>query len=214
MRGIFSRSFWVTATRTVMTAAAGPPSITLTIGPSISLSANSPPPVPTRYGRISSRTFSTFSLVRSKPVSSSMTCSTSITSGIFSMTRRSMPIFMVVMEEGHEPHAPCKRRRTTSPSISTNSTLPPSAIRYGRTSSRTFSTFSSVNSRPCAAGVSAAARVTTLACDEWRAWCLEIRKLVCTRRAWESRETAERRVMHEAGRCAIGLRAATREFEA
>lgn len=35
-----------------------------------------------------------------------------------------------------------------------------------------------------------------------------------TRRAWESRETAERRVMHEAGRCAIGLRAATRDFEA
>lgn len=44
-----------------------------------------------------------------------------------------MPIFMVVMELGHEPHAPLSFSRTTSPSISTSSTLPPSAIKYGRT---------------------------------------------------------------------------------
>lgn len=44
-----------------------------------------------------------------------------------------MPMVMVVREEGQEPQAPASRRYTTGPSISTNSTLPPSAIRYGRT---------------------------------------------------------------------------------
>jgi len=56
--------------------------------------------------------------------------------GIFSMSRRLMPMVMVVRLEGHEPHAPCRRRYTTGPSISTNSTLPPSAIRYGRICTR------------------------------------------------------------------------------
>ena len=63
-----------------MTCAAGPDSFTLTMGPSMSSKPSSPPPVPTRYGRISYSTFSTFSDVRSNPVSSSMTCSTSCTS--------------------------------------------------------------------------------------------------------------------------------------
>ena len=44
-----------------------------------------------------------------------------------------MPIVMVVSEEGQLPQAPARRRNTTGPSISTNSTLPPSAMRYGRT---------------------------------------------------------------------------------
>ena len=48
--------------------------------------------------------------------------------GIFSCKRRLMPIVMVVIDEGHEPHAPFKRRYTIGPSISASSTLPPSAI--------------------------------------------------------------------------------------
>ena len=47
--------------------------------------------------------------------------------GIFSCSRRLMPMVMVVSEEGHEPHAPCSFRYTTGPSISTSSTFPPSA---------------------------------------------------------------------------------------
>lgn len=46
MAGNFSRSFWVTATRTVMTLAAGPVMRTFTIGPEISTSSRPPPPVP------------------------------------------------------------------------------------------------------------------------------------------------------------------------
>jgi len=53
MPGIFSRSFCVTATRTVMTLAAGPVILILTMGPSMLSNSSSPPPVPTRYGRIS-----------------------------------------------------------------------------------------------------------------------------------------------------------------
>ena len=47
--------------------------------------------------------------------------------GIFSCKRRLMPIVIVVIEEGHEPHAPFRRRYTIGPSISASSTLPPSA---------------------------------------------------------------------------------------
>lgn len=48
MEGIFSRSFCVTATRTVITFAAGPVRRTLTMGSSISMSSSTPPPVPAR----------------------------------------------------------------------------------------------------------------------------------------------------------------------
>ena len=47
--------------------------------------------------------------------------------GIFSCKRRLMPIVIVVIDEGHEPHAPFRRRYTIGPSISASSTLPPSA---------------------------------------------------------------------------------------
>lgn len=47
--------------------------------------------------------------------------------GIFSCRRRLMPIVIVVIDEGHEPHAPFRRRYTIGPSISASSTLPPSA---------------------------------------------------------------------------------------
>lgn len=43
-----------------------------------------------------------------------------------------MPMVMVVRLEGQEPQAPFSFRYTTGPSISMNSTFPPSAIRYGR----------------------------------------------------------------------------------
>ena len=43
-----------------------------------------------------------------------------------------MPIVMVVVLLGHEPHAPWSFKYTTGPSISDSSTLPPSCIRYGR----------------------------------------------------------------------------------
>lgn len=46
--GIFSRNFCVTATRTVMTPAAGPVIRTLTIGSSIPTSSRDPPAAPTR----------------------------------------------------------------------------------------------------------------------------------------------------------------------
>ena len=46
MAGNFSRSFCVTATRTVITLAAGPVIRTFTMGPEISTSSRPPPPVP------------------------------------------------------------------------------------------------------------------------------------------------------------------------
>mmetsp|Transcript_37857 Transcript_37857/g.89593 ORF Transcript_37857/g.89593 Transcript_37857/m.89593 type:complete len:212 (+) Transcript_37857:402-1037(+) len=58
-----------------------------------------------------------------------------------------MPILSVTVEEGHVPHAPSRRSDTMPVSVSTSMTLqfPPSAIRYGRTSSSTLSTPSIVN---------------------------------------------------------------------
>ncbi len=49
MDGIFSRSFCVTATRTVITDAAGPDSFTLHTTPSILSSESVPPPVPAAH---------------------------------------------------------------------------------------------------------------------------------------------------------------------
>lgn len=57
MTGIFSLNFWVNATRTVITWAAGPLNRTLTTKPSICWSSSIPPPVPARYGLISPRTW-------------------------------------------------------------------------------------------------------------------------------------------------------------
>lgn len=72
---------------------------------------------------------------------------TSLTSGIISRNLRSMPIFRVIVLLGQSPQAPFSLTFTTGPSISTISTLPPSAIRNGRSSSRTVSTFSVVRDR-------------------------------------------------------------------
>lgn len=92
-------------------------------------------------------TFSTFSSFNSRPVSVSRICSTAIISGILSRSRVSIPIFSVIVELGQEPQAPCNLSTTTRPSISCSATFPPSAIRPGLTSSKTFSTFSSVKGR-------------------------------------------------------------------
>ena len=48
MAGMRSLNFWVTATLTVITLAAGPVICTLAMGPSSSTSSRPPPPVPTR----------------------------------------------------------------------------------------------------------------------------------------------------------------------
>ena len=58
-----------------------------------------------------------------------------------------MPIRIVTVELGQLPQAPYNLNLTTNPSISTSSTFPPSEIKYGRTSSNTFSTLSPVNSK-------------------------------------------------------------------
>ena len=58
MAGNFSRSFCVTATRTVITLAAGPVIRTLTIGPEISTSSKPPPPVPAERGRCQVQVYS------------------------------------------------------------------------------------------------------------------------------------------------------------
>ena len=57
------------------------------------------------------------------------TCTTSLTSGMASRSLRSMPIFRVMVLLGQEPQAPWSRTFTIGPSISTTSTLPPSAIK-------------------------------------------------------------------------------------
>ena len=48
------------------------------------------------------------------------------------MSRLRIPMVMVVILLGQDPHAPCSLRYTTGPSISESSTLPPSDMRYGR----------------------------------------------------------------------------------
>ena len=96
-----------------------------------------------RNGRMSSSTASMPSSSSSGP--SAATCSTSTISGIFSRRPRSSPILSVIVDDGHEPHAPVSTTRTTPPSMSSTSTLPPSAMRYGRISLRTSSTFSIVS---------------------------------------------------------------------
>mmetsp|Transcript_18417 Transcript_18417/g.55085 ORF Transcript_18417/g.55085 Transcript_18417/m.55085 type:complete len:270 (-) Transcript_18417:262-1071(-) len=85
------------------------------------------PPAILRNGRISSSTSSTPSSVSTGP--SGCTCTTSLMSGIFSSRPRSRPIFIVIVLDGHEPHAPCSSSLTTLPSISRTATLPPSACR-------------------------------------------------------------------------------------
>mmetsp|Transcript_34282 Transcript_34282/g.61857 ORF Transcript_34282/g.61857 Transcript_34282/m.61857 type:complete len:211 (+) Transcript_34282:288-920(+) len=153
MPPIFSRNFCVTATRTVMTFAAGPVMRILTTELSIDTNSKLPPPVPTKNGLISFKTLSTFSLVKGKLFSSSSEISTtSAISGIRSIRRRLIPIVIVTVELAHVPHAPFSCNLTVKPSISNNSTLPPSEIRNGRISSRTVSTFSLVNSRNSSTG--------------------------------------------------------------
>mmetsp|Transcript_55346 Transcript_55346/g.131451 ORF Transcript_55346/g.131451 Transcript_55346/m.131451 type:complete len:213 (+) Transcript_55346:333-971(+) len=104
------------------------------------------PPATFRKGRTVSRTRSTASGVSSGPPSP-MSWTTSMISGIASRRLFSRPIFMVIVEDGHVPHAPSSFNRTTPPSMSVTRTFPPSAMRYGRDLSSVFSTFSRVRAR-------------------------------------------------------------------
>mmetsp|Transcript_16570 Transcript_16570/g.38086 ORF Transcript_16570/g.38086 Transcript_16570/m.38086 type:complete len:255 (+) Transcript_16570:30-794(+) len=82
------------------------------------------PPATVKNGRTPSRTTLICSSSRGGP--SGMAWITSWISGIFSFNPRSRPIFMVCVEEGQVPHAPCNSNRTTGPSISVIATFPPS----------------------------------------------------------------------------------------
>mmetsp|Transcript_18370 Transcript_18370/g.57833 ORF Transcript_18370/g.57833 Transcript_18370/m.57833 type:complete len:200 (-) Transcript_18370:215-814(-) len=114
------------------------------------------PPATERKGRTPSRTSSTASYVRSGAEGTAWT--TSEISGMTSFSRRSRPIFIVIVEEGQVPQAPSSSSRTTGPSIAATLTFPPSDIRYGRSSSRTFSTFSSVKGSSSSSSSSSARR--------------------------------------------------------
>mmetsp|Transcript_2761 Transcript_2761/g.4852 ORF Transcript_2761/g.4852 Transcript_2761/m.4852 type:complete len:261 (-) Transcript_2761:408-1190(-) len=81
---------------------------------------------------------------------SGSTCNTSPNaSPNFSLSTRSIPIFIVTVDDAQLPQAPSRSRYTFPVSSSTlcTETLPPSEMRYGRTSSNTLSTLSTVNSR-------------------------------------------------------------------
>ena len=78
---------------------------------------------------------------------SSPTFTTSSTAGPnFFLSNFSIPPFIVADDDAHVPHAPLRRTAMIPFSIFTNSTFPPSAMRYGRTSSSASSTFSGVSS--------------------------------------------------------------------
>ena len=76
---------------------------------------------------------------------SGRTWTTSEISGMASLRRRSNPIFIVIVDDGQSPQAPSNCSRTTGPSMPDTRTLPPSLIRYGRSSSKIISTLSSVS---------------------------------------------------------------------
>mmetsp|Transcript_2301 Transcript_2301/g.6427 ORF Transcript_2301/g.6427 Transcript_2301/m.6427 type:complete len:216 (+) Transcript_2301:63-710(+) len=101
------------------------------------------PPATDRNGRTPSSTSSTASSVISG--ASGSTWTTSEISGMASLRRLSKPIFIVIVDDGQSPQAPSSCRRTTGPSMPDTRTLPPSLIRYGRSSSKIISTLSSVS---------------------------------------------------------------------
>ena len=57
----------------------------------------------------------------------------------------SLIFFIVIVDDGQSPQAPSSCSRTTGPSMPDTRTLPPSLIRYGRSSSKIISTLSSVS---------------------------------------------------------------------
>ena len=85
------------------------------------------PPTIFKNGLTPSRTESIPSSVNS--FASGRTCTTSLISGIYSFKDLSIPMVMVIVDEGHDPQAPSSSNLTVGPSISTNLTLPPSLIR-------------------------------------------------------------------------------------
>mmetsp|Transcript_5371 Transcript_5371/g.19604 ORF Transcript_5371/g.19604 Transcript_5371/m.19604 type:complete len:247 (-) Transcript_5371:317-1057(-) len=101
------------------------------------------------YDFIELRSFPRYSSIVSTDISSSspLTLHTSSTaSPNFCLSNFSMPPFIVAEDDAHDPHAPFSRTTTIPFSMLINSTFPPSAIKYGRTSSSALSTFSMVSS--------------------------------------------------------------------
>uniref|UniRef100_A0A7S2IRT3 Uncharacterized protein n=1 Tax=Haptolina brevifila TaxID=156173 RepID=A0A7S2IRT3_9EUKA len=96
--------------------------------PSAATTSTAPPRALTA-GIIGESTSCASSMVSS--LASGSTCVTSPRSGHASRSTRSIPIFIVVVEEGQDPHAPCNVRPTpfVCGSTDTTSTLPPSAMR-------------------------------------------------------------------------------------
>jgi len=74
------------------------------------------------------------------------TASIQRTMGTAFLSAFSIPIFRVIVELEQEAHEPTKRNLTMPSSMSTSSTLPPSAMSMGRSVSRTSSTSSFMDS--------------------------------------------------------------------
>mmetsp|Transcript_16012 Transcript_16012/g.44336 ORF Transcript_16012/g.44336 Transcript_16012/m.44336 type:complete len:356 (+) Transcript_16012:1596-2663(+) len=132
---------------------AGPLKKTSAVPSASTLRSSTLPPIAITAGfNLSISLFTRLSIEPSEPASSSVsTCSTSPRFEKFSRRTRSIPICIVTVDDGQEPQAPSKMRYTFPVVGSTRSTetLPPSAIRYGRTSSSVESTFSLFNSMSC-----------------------------------------------------------------
>ena len=100
------------------------------------------PPATFKNGLTVSNTSSIPPLVKS--FVNGITYSITAISGIRSLRALSMPWVIVIVDDEQEPQAPSNSSLTIGPSIPTSFTLPPSFIKYGLTSSSTFSTFSVV----------------------------------------------------------------------
>mmetsp|Transcript_109252 Transcript_109252/g.303820 ORF Transcript_109252/g.303820 Transcript_109252/m.303820 type:complete len:225 (-) Transcript_109252:333-1007(-) len=128
--------------------AAGPVILRATLGRPLPMSPSDSteivPPVMERNGRMTASTSS--KPVSEKGSSSSVTATTSRISGMRCFSVFSMPIFRVTCDELQSVQEPCSSSRTTGPTMSTTLQSPPSLWRYGRTSSKTSSTFSNVRS--------------------------------------------------------------------
>mmetsp|Transcript_119047 Transcript_119047/g.333507 ORF Transcript_119047/g.333507 Transcript_119047/m.333507 type:complete len:287 (+) Transcript_119047:20-880(+) len=119
-------------------------SSTIPVSPS-TLTISTDPPMAIMAGLIRLTSMATISNESSFGLPSpSSTWRTSPKFAKFSFRTRSIPICIVTVDDGHDPQAPSSFKYTFRVSSSTRSTetFPPSLIRYGRTSSRTLSTFS------------------------------------------------------------------------
>mmetsp|Transcript_2845 Transcript_2845/g.6576 ORF Transcript_2845/g.6576 Transcript_2845/m.6576 type:complete len:328 (-) Transcript_2845:317-1300(-) len=113
----------------------------------------------------------------------------------------STPIFIVVVDEGQLPHAPSRASLMAllPTSTSTMATLPPSAMRKGRTSLRTLSTFAAVSSKTSRAPLASGAEVSP-ASESYGEMIWDIGESIRTSSTTSSAATTSRR---------LSLRAAT-----